>query len=105
MSRRLSQFDAVVPTGTDYLVGYRPGQKGIRATFATIASVLGSLVGSVTSAFGQSGNVTRLFLVADDGTRHEITLVKVQLPPPFDGAPAPPAVYELRVDLNNTPAS
>lgn len=104
MSRRLSQFDAVVPTGTDYVVGYRPGQRGIRSTLTTLASVLGGLVGSVTSAFGQTGNVTRLFLVADDGTRHEITLFKVQLPPPFDGAPAPPAVYELRIDQSNTPS-
>lgn len=94
---RYDEHLLVSPVETDYVIGYRPGVRGIRATIATFALKVAQLIDSsaVTSAFGQVGDVTRLFLPAQDGSRHEVVVRWVE-------GTSPP-VYELLVDQNHTP--
>jgi len=86
------------PAETDYAIGYRPGQKGIRYTIATLAAKVAALIDSsaVTSVCGQTGDVSRIYLVADDGARLELRAFLVP--------DTSPPVYELRLDQNHTPA-
>lgn len=94
---RYDEHDLVAPAGTDYVIGYRPGAKGIRFAIATLAVKVAELISgsAVTSAFGQTGDVTRLYLVADDGTRLEVRAMLVP-------GTSPP-VYELQVGQTHTP--
>lgn len=92
--RRLNQFDSVTPTESDVIVGYRPGSKGIRFTVQQLIDLTPGGGGAVSSVFGQTGAVVRLFLVAGDGTRHEIVCFLNETT----------GEYELGVDQNHTPA-
>lgn len=51
MGRRIDNLDYKVPELTDYGIGYDPAQKGIRFTFADLATLVGS-------GGGGSGTVT-----------------------------------------------
>jgi hypothetical protein len=94
---RYDEHLLVSPAETDYGIGYRPGLRGIRFTIASIALKVAQMIDSsaVTSAFGQVGDVTRLYLPADDGSRHEVVVRLVQ-------GTSPP-VYEILVDQTHTP--
>ena len=93
---RLSEFPQESPEESDFVIGYRPGYRGIRVVMSTFVARVAELVGAyVNRAAGQTGTVTRLFLIADDGSRHEVIVRK---------APGiTPTVYELAVDQNHTP--
>lgn len=91
--KRLNEFSLVDPQLSDHLLGYRTN--GIRFTIAGLIGLTGGGGGgSVSSVFGQVGAVVRLFLIAGDGTRHEIVCLKNE----------ETGEYELGVDQNHTPA-
>lgn len=83
------------PADSDYGIGYRPGAKGIRYTFASLVAKVAAYIdaSAVTSVCGQTGAVTRIFVIADDGSRLELQAFLV---PDTD----PPA-YELRLGQNH----
>lgn len=100
-ARPLGQFDYVnTPATTDEVIGRRPGAKGIRFSFQALVNAVGAILNAtpVHSVFGQTGTVSRLYLLAPDGTRHEVVAVLSPYTTP-EGAP----IYELGIDQNHTP--
>ncbi len=101
-ARPLGQFDFLnAPAPTDEFIGRRPGAKGIRFSVQALIDQVGEELNAtqVHSVFGQTGDVSRLFLAAPDGSRHEVVVLVSPFTNP-DGSP----IYELGIDQNHTPA-